>query len=339
MRRCRLGPRVRSACVLAFSSLVLGLMSVAQVVAQQPRRIGRLLMVDPCPPNNIFDATDTLTRVLAERGWTQGQNFLWECVSAGGRFGDVGKLAAELVARQPELLVTQSSPGIRAVMATKTTIPLVMSTPDPVGEGYVQSLAKPGGTITGVHDLSLDLAVKRIELVKEFIPEWTNVAVLYRIGGDATFFKRLEDQLNRAVDRFGIRWRVYHHQSRPEDLEPHFQAMRQDGMDLLYLVATTFSFGNRKLLNELALKYGIRVLAEHPQFARDGALLSYGVDAEEVQRPMAAQIDAILRGAKPATLPIEQITKLHLVINLKTARALGVEIPPDILARADEVIE
>ena len=115
--------------------------------------------------------------------------------------------------------------------------------------------------------------------------------------------------------------------------------MRQDGYNLLYLVATPFTFPNRKLISDLALKYGIRVLSEHPQFARDGALLSYGVDANEVQRPMAAQIDAILRGARPDTLPIEQMTKLHLVINLKTARALGVEIPPEIFARADEVIE
>jgi putative tryptophan/tyrosine transport system substrate-binding protein len=136
--------------------------------------------VDPCPPNNIFGADDTLTRVLAERGWIQGQNLLINCVSAGGRLPDVGNLAAELVTRQPELLVTQNSPAIRALIATKTTIPIVMSTPDPVGEGYVQSLAKPGGNITGVHDLSLDLAAKRIELLREFIPELTNIAVLYR---------------------------------------------------------------------------------------------------------------------------------------------------------------
>jgi putative ABC transport system substrate-binding protein len=259
--------------------------------------------------------------------------------SAGGRIGDIDKLAAELVARQPEMIVTQSSPAIRAMIATKTTVPIVMSTPDPVGEGYAQSLARPGGNITGVGDLSLELAVKRIELVKEFIPDWTDVAVLLRAGGEATFIKRLEDQLNRAVDRFGFRWRAYHHQARPEDLEPLFQAMRQDGYDLLYLVASPFTLGNRKLISELTLKYGIRVLAEHPQFARDGALLSYGVDQEDVQRPMADQIDAILRGAKPDTLPIFQMTKLHLVLNLKTARALGVEIPPDILARADEVIE
>ena len=199
MRRCRSGPRVRSACVLAFASLVLGLMSVAQVVAQQPHRIGRLLVIDPCPPNNIFSAEDKdmLTQALAERGWKQGQNFLWDCVSAGGRLRDIDKLAAELVARQPEMLVTQSTPAIRAMIATKTTLPIVMATPDPVGEGYVQSLARPGGNITGVADLSLDLAAKRIELVKEFIPELTNVAVLWREGGDATFFKRLEGQLNR----------------------------------------------------------------------------------------------------------------------------------------------
>jgi putative ABC transport system substrate-binding protein len=297
------------------------------------------LVIDPCPPNNLFLAEDMLTQALAERGWKQGQNFLWDCVSAGGRLMDVDKLAAELVARQPEMLVTQSTPGIRAMIATKTTLPIVMSTPDPVGEGYAQSLARPGGNITGVADLSLDLVAKRIELVRELLPELTNVAVLSRAGGDATFFKRLEDQLNRAEERFGIRWRVYTHQTRPEDLEPHFRAMRQDGYDLLYLIATPFTFGNRELISDLALKYGIRVLAEHPQFARDGALLSYGVDANEVQRPMAAQIDAILRGARPDTLPIYQMTKLHLVINMKTARALGVEFPPAMFARADEVIE
>ena len=138
-----------------------------------------------------------LTQALAERGWKQGQNFLLDCISAGGRLGDIDKLAAELVARQPEMIVTQSTPAIRALIATKTTLPIVMSTPDPVGEGYAQSLARPGGNITGVADLSLDLAAKRIELIREFIPELTNVAVLYREGGDATFFKRLEDQLNR----------------------------------------------------------------------------------------------------------------------------------------------
>src|SRR4051794_4806983 len=178
-----------------------------------------------------------------------------------------------------------------------------MSTPDPVGEGYAQSLARPGGTITGVADLSLELPAKRIELLREFIPELTNVAVLFRAGGDATFFSRLEDQLNRAVERFGIRWRVYNHHNRPEDLEPLFQAMQKDRYDCLYLVASPFTLAHRKLLSDLALKYGIRVLAEHPQFAQDGALLSYGVDMNEVQRPMAAQIDAILRGARPETLP------------------------------------
>src|SRR4051794_18543828 len=143
-----------------------------------------------------------------------------------------------------------------------------MSTPDPVGEGYAQSLARPGGNITGVADLSLELAVKRIELVRELIPGLTNVAVMEREGGDATFYKRLEDQLNRAVDRFGIRWRVYTHQSRPDDLEPHFRAMRQEGYDFLYLIATPFTYPNRKLINDLALKYGIRMLSEHPQFAQ-----------------------------------------------------------------------
>ncbi|MBM6584443.1 ABC transporter substrate-binding protein [Microvirga sp. BT689] len=339
MRRCRLGFRIRSACILAISSLVLGLMSVAQAAAEQPRRIGRLLMADPCPPNNLFEAEDALTTALAERGWKQGQNFVWDCVSAGGRLWDLDKLAAELVARQPELLETQSSPAIHALKATKTTIPIVMSTPDPVGDGFVQSLARPGGNITGVADLGLDLAVKRIELARELIPALTKVAVLERVGGDATYYKRLEDQLNRAVDRFGIEWRVYPHQSRPEDLEQHFRAMQQDGYRLLYLIATPFTFGNRKLISDLALKYGIHMLSEHPQFAQDGALLSYGVDNDEVQRHMAPQIDAVLRGARPETLPIDQMTKLQLVINLKTARALGVEIPPDLLVRADEVIE
>src|SRR5215213_5144592 len=189
------------------------------------------------------------------------------------------------------------------LIATKTTLPIVMSAPDPVGEGYAQSLARPGGNITGVADLSLELAAKRIELLREFIPELTNVAVLFREGGDATFFKRLEDQLSRAVERFGIRWRVYNHHNRPEDLEPLCRAMQQDRYDCLYLVASPFTLAHPKLISDLALKYGIRVLAEHPQFAYGGALVSYGTDANEVQRPMAVQIDAILRGARPETYP------------------------------------
>ena len=190
MLRCRSGRR-SGACVLAVASLVFGFISVTQVIAQQPRRVGRLLVIDPCPPNNIFGARDTLTKVLAERGWIQGQNFVFDCISAGGRLGDIGKLATELAAREPEMIVTQSTPAIRALIATKTTVPIVMSAPDPVGEGYAQSLSRPGGNITGVADLSLELAAKRIELLREFIPELTNVAVLYRVGGDAIFFKRL----------------------------------------------------------------------------------------------------------------------------------------------------
>src|SRR3954466_14469301 len=108
--RCRSGRRIRSACVLAFASLVFGPMSATQVIAQQPRRVGRLLVIDPCPPNNIFGERDTLTKVLAERGWIQGQNFVFDCISAGGRLGDIGKLAAELAAREPEMIVTQSTP-------------------------------------------------------------------------------------------------------------------------------------------------------------------------------------------------------------------------------------
>ena len=133
MLRCRSGRRIRGACVLAFVSLVFGLIAVTQVVAQQPRRVGRLLVIDPCPPNNIFGVRthDTLTKVLAERGWIQGQNLLFDCISAGGRFGDIDKLAAELVASQPEMIVTQSTPAIRALIAAKTTLPIVMSAPDP----------------------------------------------------------------------------------------------------------------------------------------------------------------------------------------------------------------
>ena len=341
MLRCRSGSRIRSACLLVCANLVFGLMSVTHVVAQQPRRVGRLLVIDPCPPDNIFGVRtpDTLTKVLAERGWIQGQNLLFDCISAGGRLGDIDKLAAELVAHQPELIVTQSTPAIRALIATKTALPIVMSAPDPVSEGYAQSLSRPEGNITGVADLSLELAAKRVELLREFVPELTNVAVLLPARVDGTFLSRLGNQLNRAVERFDIRWRVYNHHGHPDDLEPLFRAMRDDGFTCLYLVAGPFSLAHRKLINELALKYGIRVLAEHPQFAHDGALVSYGVDVNEVQRPMALEIDAILRGARPETFRSFQMTKLYLAINMKAARALGIEIPPTLLARADEVIE
>ena len=144
MLRCYLGPRARSAFVLAVASLVLGVVYVAPAHAQQPHRIGRLLVVDPCPLNNIFEAEDTLTQVLAERGWKQGQNLLIDCISARGRLQDIDKLAAELVARKPEMIVTQSTPAIRAMIATKTTVPIVMSTPDPVGEGYAQNSCETG---------------------------------------------------------------------------------------------------------------------------------------------------------------------------------------------------
>ena len=242
-------------------------------------------MSDPCPTNGMFIDDDPLTEVLAKLGWVQGKNLFIECISAAGRPpSDLPLLSAELVARSPELIVTVSSGAIRAMMAATTTIPIVMSTPDPVGEGFVQSLSRPGGNVTGVADFSLELAAKRIEVLREAMPDLKKVAVLYRRGGDATFFKRLEAQLNRAVvEIYGIEWRVFYHDGQ-SDIEPLMREMKQQGYDLLYLVATPFTFPLRGMIAETGLRYGCPILAEHPQYAIAGSLVSYGVDADEQQR-------------------------------------------------------
>jgi putative tryptophan/tyrosine transport system substrate-binding protein len=163
--------------------------------------------------------------------------------------------------------------------------------------------------------------------------------VLYRAGGDATYLRFLMEQLDQAAPSFGMESRVYYHTNRPEDLEPLFAAIKRDGFDVLYLIATSFSFGHRTLIADAAARQGLAVLAEHRQFAADGALVSYGVDGDEVQRHLAMQVDKVLRGARPETLPINQPTKLYLALNLKTARALKIDIAPNIVARADNVIE
>ncbi|WP_460448516.1 ABC transporter substrate-binding protein [Alsobacter sp. SYSU BS001988] len=247
--------------------------------------------------------------------------------------------AARLIDQLPDRLVTQSSPGIRALLATKSPIPIVMSSPDPVGEGFVTSLSSPGGRLTGVADLSLELASKRIQLLKDLDPGFQKIAVLYCAGGDATFLARLTGQLDEAARSQGVAWAVYNHQTDPEHIDSMFQSVKNDDFNFLYVVATPFSIGHRKLIGEMGVKHGLQLLAEHTQFASDGALLSYGVQNDLVQQAMSAQVDAVLRGAKPEDLPIMRLTKLHLVINARTARELGVELPLSLTARAADVIE
>ncbi|WP_460448518.1 ABC transporter substrate-binding protein [Alsobacter sp. SYSU BS001988] len=287
----------------------------------------------------MFGDDDALTKALTQLGWVQAKSIQVVCASAEGRLSALPDAAARLVAQRPDVLVTQSSPGIRALLATKSPIPIVMSSPDPVGEGFVTSLASPGGRLTGVADLSLELASKRIQLLKDLDPDFRKIAVLYRAGGDATFLARLTGQLDEAARIQGVAWTVYYHQTEPENIDSVFQTVKNAGFNYLYVVATTFSIGHRKLIGEMGVKHGLRLLAEHPQFAIDGALLSYGVQNDSVQQAMSTQVDAVLRGAKPEDLPIMRVTKLHLVINGRTARELGVEVPLSLMARADDIVE
>ncbi len=280
---------------------------------------------------------DGLARALAQRGYSLDHNLQIESRFADGKPDRLPALVKDLLGSRIDVLVTLSYPAARAAKDGTTTVPIVvMGGGDPVETGLAASLNRPGGNLTGMSDLASELSAKRLELLKDAVPALKRVAMLWNADdlGMTMRYKAAEaaaKALGIAVQPLGVR--------EPDDFDVAFAAMERQKPDGILMVTDVLTILNHKRVFAFAAAHRIPAIYESDVFARDGGLMSYGPDGKEVIARVAGLVDRILKGAKPADLPIEQPTRFKFVVNLKTAKALGLALPPSLLARADEVIE
>jgi putative ABC transport system substrate-binding protein len=276
---------------------------------------------------------------LRELGYIEGQNIAIEYRYGEGKLDRLPGLAAELVRLKVDIIVVGGDPGIRAAKNATKTIPIVMTGPgsDPVEAGHVESLARPGGNVTGLTTLSRGLGGKRLELLKEAVTKVARVAVLYD-PAESRGVHEVKEDLPVAARALGLTvqpWEV----RGADGFEKVFAALNKERPDGLYVSGGALMNNHQKRTADFALKTRLPSTYNNKQSVDAGGLMSYGADLADSYRRVAYYIDKILKGAKPADLPIEQPTKFELVINLKTAKPIGVTIPQKVLARADKVIK
>ncbi len=320
-------------------TLALGLLlAPLAAAAQQPGKVYRIgVLLIGSRTGYALPLVDAFRQGLREFGYVEGRNVAFEYRFADGKLERLPDLAAELVRSRVDVIVTSATPAIQAAMNATRTIPIVMAaSADPVGTGLVSSLARPGGNITGLTLMSPELAGKLLEILKEAIPGVTRVAVLALRGTSATslFFRGTEV----AARALGVRLQLLEVRN-PDEFDGAFSAMTKERADALIVQTSPLTFEHRRRIVDLAAKIRLPAIYESRESVETGGLMSYGQSISDMYRRSAAFVDKILNGTKPADLPVEQPTKFELVINLKTAKALGLTIPPSVLIRADHVIE
>jgi putative tryptophan/tyrosine transport system substrate-binding protein len=305
------------------------------VGAQQPSmpRVGVLSPGKP-PPDDAFRQQEHFEAGLRELGWTLGSNVVIDYRYADGNLDRLPALAAELV-RIPVNVIVARGLTIRAAREATATVPIVMAAdPDPVRSGFVVSLARPGGNITGLSTLAPDLEAKQLELLRVVLPKLTRVGVLANANSPSTDETARLEATTRALHLALTESRI----NRSEELATAFAAMKQAGMGAV-LFRYDLWFIDPKQVATLVRQHRLPTMHNLRQFVEAGALVSYGVDFAYLHRRVATYVDRLIKGAKAADLPVEQPTKFEFVINLKTAKALGLTIPQSLLLRADQVID
>ena len=306
--------------------------------AQQARKVWRLGVLDPgVRPTEDGWQQSALVLRLRDVGYVEHQNIAFERRYAGGKVDRLASLAAELVQLKVDLIFTGTTPGVQAARKATSTIPIVfVSVADPVGSGVVASLARPGANVTGVSSQLADLAGKQLQVLKEFDPRISRVAVLWNPANVASA-QGLKDteiiapSLGMTVLPVAM--------PNPEDVEPALSTMMQDRPNGVIVHATAPMWELRKRIIDFATAHRLPTITANREMARAGALMTLGPDFQGQRRQAAVLMDKIFKGAKPAELPVEQPIKIELVVNGKTARALGLAIPPALALRADEIVE
>ena len=297
-------------------------------------RVGLLSLGPPLSDNSPFGVP--LIRGLAKHGYVLGTNLAIERRGAEGHVDRLPQLVGDLIASKVEVIIAAGYPPALAANQ-ETTLPIIaVFAGDPIGTGLVQSLARPGGNLTGISDVSAEVTPKRLELLKQIAPNLSRVAVLWNADDLGMTLRYRASQagahaMGVSVQPLGVR--------EPNDFDQAFGAMKRDMPDAILMVADPLTTLNRKRVFEFAAAHRLPAIYELSLFVRDGGLMSYGPDLDESFGRVAGLVNRILKGAIPAELPFEQPTLFPFVLNLRTAKALGLTIPPTLLARADEVIE
>ena len=307
------------------------------VDAQQPKKIAKIGLLAPSTPAAAAHLVEAFRQGLRELGYVEGKTFVLELRYGEARAERISELGRELVGLKVDVIVTGTDVAIAAVKRETQTIPIVMgNSSDPVGTGFVASLARPGGNVTGVSSISPELSGKRLELLREVVPGLSRVAFLWNpdVRGAVLDYKETEG----AASSLGLQLQSVE-VSRAEDLDRVFSAVTKERAQALMMpAANPVGFANRGQIASFAQKNRLPSMYAQKEYVDAGGLMSYGPSTIDLWRRAATYVDKILKGTKPADLPVEQPKKFELVINLKTAKEIGLTVPPNVLARADTVI-
>ena len=317
-----------------LTTVFLAIASLAQT--QQPTKVPRIGYLGAASPSATSERIEAFRRGLRELGYVEGKNIIIEWRSADGKIERFPALAAEIVRLKVDIIVTAGPQATRPAKQATSTIPIVMAQdPDPIGDGFVASLARPGGNITGLSSLAPELSGKQLELMKEIVPKLSHVAVFGTSinPGNAQNLKEVE----LAAKAFGVKLQYLDVLS-PNDIETAFQAASKPRADAVLMLPGSVLVLRRAQLTDLAVKSRLPAIYPQTEFTEAGGLMYYGTNTPDLFRRAATYVDKILKGAKPGDLPVEQPTKFEFIINLKAAKQIGLTIPPNVLARADKVI-
>ena len=305
--------------------------------AQQPTRIPRIGFLEATSYSTIQARVEAFLQGLRELGYVEGKNIQIEYRWAEGKLDRLPNLAAELVRLKVDVIVTGGPTAIPPAKEATASIPIVMAfASDPVGSGFVASLSRPGANTTGLSSLAPEISGKQLELLKEIVPKLSRVAVLGTSTrpGHAQALREVE----LAAGAFGVQLQFLDVQT-PKDIEIAFRTASKGHAEAILVLGSPVFILQRIQLADIAVKNRLPAIYDRSEFVEDGGLLSYGVSLNDLHRRSAIYVDKILKGAKPADLPVEQPTKFEFIINLKAAKQIGLTIPPNVLVRADKVIK
>jgi len=321
---------------VALSLLTASVLTCFHLVeAQQTGKIFRIGYLDNSTASSVAVLLDAFRQELSKLGWIEGKNITIEYRFAEQKNERLPELVSDLVRLKVDLIVTVGRGPALAAKSATTTIPVVMTSPgDPVGEGLVASLARPGGNVTGFSGLPTELNSKRLEILKDAVPKLARVGLLRGLAASPQL-----KEIRPAALALKLQLEEIETQPDAKGLESAFQTAKQKQVGAITTTVSRPFFAERKRIVELAGKYRFPAIYFSKEFVDEGGLMSYGVDFDDLFRRTAVYVDKILKGAKPADLPVQQATKFEFVINLKAAKQIGLTVPPEVLARANKVIK
>jgi putative ABC transport system substrate-binding protein len=326
----------RNVIRLALSPLLLALCLSAE--AQQTGKVPRIGFLDGSTASGMAGLLEAFRQEMGKLGWIEGKNIAIEYRFAEQKNVRLPELAAELVRLKVDLIVVTGTPSALAAKSATATIPIVVtSATDPVGTGLVTSLGRPGGNITGLSSLSIELNTKRLEILKDAIPKLARVGLLFSGRGLAPELQLKE--LRAAALALKLKLEEIETQADPKGLDSAFQTAKEKQVNAIMTTANRAFFAERKRIVEFAGKYRLPAIYFQKEFVDEGGLMSYGTDYTDLYRRAAVYVDKILKGAKPADLPVQQATKFEFIISLKAAKQIGLTSPAEVLARANKVIK